>query len=219
MGIAIGVGHIDALVDGGDVGCAGEGPHDAAGTENRQPAKDAQARVHGLERQLLAALYVDRDFEAAAVGAVVGQLLQVLTDHAPRYRVDRRLAHGEHQPGAGDGTDTYACDKAYARFFLQAHLAVEQRAMGDIGVVAGILECAGFGARALAAAELQAHLHHLALGQGDAHGVSAHTGEQQARCRQAGGSGAAASGQAAAQWRRLFAGFFTHRGASPRRAM
>ena len=80
-----------------------------------------------------------------------------------------------------------------------------------VGIIAGILDRPGFGAFAHQATEFQAHLHHLAFGQGDSHGVVTLPGEQQLGCRQAGGGGATAGGQAAAQWGGLFAGFFTHR--------
>jgi len=80
-----------------------------------------------------------------------------------------------------------------------------------VRVVAGVFEGACFGVIVDQPAELKAHLHHLALGQGDAHRVAVCTGEQQTRCRQAGRGGAAASGQATAQRGGLFAGFFTHR--------
>lgn len=83
--------------------------------------------------------------------------------------------------------------------------------MGDIRIVAGILQGTGLGAACAGAAELQAHLYHLALGQGDVHRIMVLAGQQQACCRKAGGGGAAASGQAAAQGRGLFTGFFTHR--------
>jgi hypothetical protein len=171
--------------------------------------------VHGLQGQLLAALHIDRDLEAAGVAAFVRQALQVFTDHAPRHRVYGWLTHRQHQPRAGHGAHAGTGDKTDARFGQQAHLAVEQGAVGHVRVVAGVLERARFGTLIGETAELQAHLHHLALGQGDADGIAALAEQQQACCRQAGGGGATAGGQAAAQWGRLFAGFFTHGRVSP----
>ncbi|MCY1412561.1 hypothetical protein D9M71_279720 [compost metagenome] len=82
--------------------------------------------------------------------------------------------------------------------------------MGDVRVVTRILEGAGFGTVLMQATELQAHLHLLALGQGDLHGVALGTGQQQTCCGKTGGSGAAAGGQAAAQGGGLFLGLVTH---------
>ena len=67
MSVAIGVGHIETLVDGGDVRRTGERPHDTTGAENRQAAEDAQARVHGFQRQPCAIANVDGNFEPACV--------------------------------------------------------------------------------------------------------------------------------------------------------
>ncbi|MNM58238.1 hypothetical protein D3C81_694640 [compost metagenome] len=139
------------------------------------------------------------------------QALQVLGHHPPWYRVDCRLADRQYQPGAGHRTDTLAGNEAHAGLCLQAHLAVEQGAVGNVRVIAGILEGAGLGAILQQAAELQTHLHHLALGQGDVHGVIALARKQQAGRCEAGGGGATAGGQTAAQRGGLFPGFVTHR--------
>ncbi|MNR05815.1 hypothetical protein D3C85_1218630 [compost metagenome] len=136
----------------------------------------------------------------------------MLAHHLARYRVDRRLADRQHQAGPRDGADTAAGNKTHAGFGAQAHLAVEQGAVGYVRVVAGVLEGAGFGAGCRQAAELQAHLNLLALGQDDVDCIARLAAEQQPRCRQAGGGGAAAGGQAAAQRDRVFACFVTHRG-------
>ena len=82
--------------------------------------------------------------------------------------------------------------------------------MGHVRVVACVLEGAGFGTIGLRAAELQAHGYHFAFGQGDFHGVMADAAEQKPGGGQAGGRGATAGGQAAAQGRGLFGGFVTH---------
>ncbi|MNO03420.1 hypothetical protein D3C81_2241210 [compost metagenome] len=67
MQVAVGPGDVDALVDRGDVRRAGKGAHDTAGTEYGQPAQNAQARIHGLERQGFAIFDVDRHRKTAAV--------------------------------------------------------------------------------------------------------------------------------------------------------
>ncbi|MNP16678.1 hypothetical protein D3C76_1090850 [compost metagenome] len=91
--VTVGFRHVDALVDRGDVGRAGKRPDDAAGAEDRQAAENAQARVHGFQRQGLAVLDVHRDLETAAVAEFRGEQRQVITDHPARYRIDRRLAN------------------------------------------------------------------------------------------------------------------------------
>lgn len=137
---AVGASDIDALMDRGDIGRAGERPDDAAGAEDRQPAEDAQARVHGLQRQLGAALHADGDLEAAGVAPFGGELGEVAFDHLSRHRIDRRLADRQGQPRAGHRTDPGAGMEAHARLGAQAHPGEHQGAVGDVGIVAGILE-------------------------------------------------------------------------------
>ncbi|MCY1176250.1 hypothetical protein D9M73_165150 [compost metagenome] len=108
--------------------------------------------------------------------------------------------------------------EANPRLGAQAHLGVQQGAMGHVGIVAGVLEGSRFGAVLGEAAELQAHLHVLAFGQHDVHRVGCYTGQQQACGSEAGSGGATAGGQAAAQRGGLFGGFVTHRKASSRPA-
>nr|GFD61032.1 hypothetical protein [Tanacetum cinerariifolium] len=71
--IAVGSGDVDALMNRRNVGRAGERSDDAAGAEDRQPAQDAQPRVHGFERKLPAVFHADRYFESAAVTELIGQ--------------------------------------------------------------------------------------------------------------------------------------------------
>ena len=136
----------------------------------------------------------------------------MIADHLARHRVDRRFADAQHQPRPGHGADAGTGIEANARFTQQPHPRIEQRAVGHVGIVAGILDRPGLGAVVGQPAELQAHLHLFALGQDDLHRIGGQSAEQQARGREAGGGGAAAGGQAAAQGRGLFGGFVTHRG-------
>ena len=82
----------------------------------------------------------------------------------------------------------------------------------SLRIIAGILERCGFREVIHKPAEFQAHLHLFALWQDDTHRVADLPAEQQSRRRQAGCGRTAASGQATAQWRRLFGGFFAHQG-------
>ena len=212
MQVAIGFGHVDALVDRGDIGRAGERTDDAAGAQNRQSAENAQARIHGFQGQGFTVLNIDGDVKAAAVTQLGGQLLQMISDHLAGHRVDCRLAHTQHQPRTGHGADAASGDKTDTRFRAQAHPRVQQCPVGDVRIVARVLDGARFGAVFAQAAELQAHLHLFTFGQGDFYRVVAGAAKQQAGGGQAGGGGAAAGGQATAQRCGLFGGFVTHRG-------
>ncbi|MNP46772.1 hypothetical protein D3C76_1407930 [compost metagenome] len=138
----------------------------------------------------------------------------MIADHLARYRIDCRLADAQHQSWPGDRANTATGSEANTWLDQQTHLAKKQCTVGHVWIVPGILDRPGLCAVIDQAAELQAHLHLLAFGQDDLHGVRASTAEQQASRRQAGRGGAAAGGQSAAQRGRLFGGFVTHRKAS-----
>ena len=210
MQVTVGLGHVDTLVDRGDVGRAGKWPDDTAGAENRQTTKNTQARVHGFQCQAFTILDVHRHFEAAVIGALNRQLLQVFGHHPSWHRVDGRFSHCQDQAWTSHRAHTGAGNKAHARLLQQSHAAEEQGTMGHIRVIACILERAGFSAILMQATELQTHLHLLALGQGDLHCIAFNTAQQQTRRGKAGGCGAAAGGQTAAQRGGLFLGFVTH---------
>ena len=212
--VTVGPGDIDALMDRGNVRRAGKWPDDAAGAKNRQAAENPQARVHGFQRQFLAAFDVHRDLETAAVAEFIGQSGQVIGDHFARHRVDRRFADAQHQPRPGDGADTASGLETDTRFADEAYPGVEQGAVGHVRIIASVFDGARFGAVLGRAAKLQAHLHLFAFGQDDLHGIRAHPAEQQASRRKAGCRRATARGQATAQGGGLFGGFVTHREAS-----
>ncbi|MNZ86962.1 hypothetical protein D3C78_1058080 [compost metagenome] len=214
MQVTVGFRHVDALVDRGDVGSTGKRPDDAAGAEDRQAAKNAQARVHGFECQCLAVLDIDRDLETAAVAEFVGQSSQVFADHFAWHRIDRGFADAQHQPGPGHGAYAKSGLEARPRFAAQTHLGIEQGTVGHVRIVTGVLEGSRFGAVLGEAAEFQTHRHLFALGQYDFHRIGRRASQQQARGGEAGSRGAAAGGQAAAQGGGLFGGFVTHRGVS-----
>ncbi|MNQ74790.1 hypothetical protein D3C85_895590 [compost metagenome] len=218
MQVTVGFRHVDALVDRGDVGRTGKRSDDTTGAEDRQTAKNAQARIHGFQCQCLAVLDIDRDLETAAVAKLVSQSGQVFADHFARHRVDRGLADSQHQPGPGHGADAATGLEARPRFAAQAHLGVEQGTVGHVRIVTGVLEGSRFGAVLGEAAELQAHLHLFALGQHDFHRIGRCASQQQTRGGEAGGRGATAGGQATAQGGGLFGGFVTHRRVSSRPA-
>ena len=172
--VAVGLGHVDALMDRSNVRGARERAHDAAGAQNRQAAQNSQSRIHGFQCQRFAVADVDGYFKPPGVIAITCQLQQVIGDHFARHRVDRRFSHGQYQTGPGDGAYALASHEDDARGGDQTHLRVQQRAMGHVRVVARVFQGARFGAPGQQATKLQAHCHHFALGQGDFNGVMAH---------------------------------------------
>ena len=89
--------------------------------------------------------------------------------HSARHWIDRRLTDRQHQAWTRHGADAFTGDELDARRWHQPHLAIQQRTVGHVRIVAGIFEGTGLGAQRRAPAELQAHLHLTALGQRDAH--------------------------------------------------
>ena len=97
-----GAGHIDAAVDRVDPRRAGIRHDNAGRPQHRQPADDAEPRVHRLFGETLAARDRDRDGDIGRRCAVrLGDIGELLADHRPRRRVDRRLADRQRQARAG----------------------------------------------------------------------------------------------------------------------
>lgn len=146
MQVAVGLGDVDALMNRGDVRRAGKWPDDAARAKNRQATENAQARIHGFQRQGFTVLDVDRHRKPAGVAELQGQGAEVVADHLARHRIDRRFADAQHQAWACHGADAEPGAETDAGLGGQAHLAVEQGTVGHVRVVTGILDGAGFGA-------------------------------------------------------------------------
>ena len=187
-------GDVDAAPDAVDPGGAGVRHHDAGGAQDGQPAEDAEPRVPGALRDLLAV--VDRDLDRDVTGAVVRRRdsRDVLADHLPRYRVDRGLADLERQAGLGH--------RAHARAGAERDpgpgLAVpdggaDQGAVGDVRVVTGVLHhsCLGVVLVELLDREREGRL--LPLRQRDPYRVRELAGEQ-CGVRRGGGRGRARAG-------------------------
>ena len=170
---------VDAAVDRMDPGRAGIGDHDPGGAEDREAADDAEPAVGGAPRQALAAgiaIVTSRSPASPWSRAIVGDQL---ADQAARRRVDRRLADRDREPRPGHHADPLAGDEHHPGAGLAAaHRDPDQGAMGHVGVVAGVLDHAGEGAAAGAAAlgEVEARL--LAARQADRHRVGEAAGQQ-----------------------------------------
>ena len=100
---------IDAALDRVDPGAAGIGDDDAGRPKHRQPAEDAEPRIHRFLGEAVAAGDRDRHLEIGRGGAVrLGELRQRLGDDRPRRRVDRGLADREREAGTGHGANPLA---------------------------------------------------------------------------------------------------------------
>ena len=210
-----GAGDVDAAVDRMDPRGAGIGHDDPGGAEHRQPADDAEPRVHRLEGEAFAAGDRDRHGDigphpsrrSRAVG--LGEIGERLPDHGARRRVDRRLADGERQAGPGHGADPLAGAKPHARPRLRpGHLGDDQRAMGHIGVVPGILDDAGAGQPLAQFGERQRKARRLAARQPDRHRIGKAPGQQPGKGGARRRRGAGAGRPAAPQRRRPIACHF-----------
>ena len=133
------------------------------------PAEDAEARVPGLARELLAAGDRDRRSSTSPRPPCARRHLgDGRAHHLARDGIDRGLAGRKRQARLGHGAHTLARaegDPAPGR--PRAHGREDECAMGDVGIVAGVLDDAG--ARE-ALAQLLAREREggpLALGQGD----------------------------------------------------
>ena len=94
-----------------------------------------------LLRHLLAVGHRDLDLE---IGALARHLGDGLSDHLARHGVDRRLADRDRQAGPRHLADAFAAPEGHAGAGLAApHRGNDQRAMRDVGIVAGILDDAG----------------------------------------------------------------------------
>ena len=172
---------VDALVDRRDIGRARERPHDAGRAEDRQPADDAEARVHRLQRERFAAFDADRHVEAARMAMLGRQCFQVRRHHLARHRVDRRFADRQRQSRARDRADAGPRMKPHAGYGRERDVREDQRAVRDVRIVAGILDRAGFRTVGGGPAELEPHHHALPLRQHDLDRIVRPAREQQPR--------------------------------------
>ena len=199
--------HVDAAMNGVDPGRAGVGNHHAGGAQNRNPADDSQPRVPGLSRQPLAV--GDRNLDDdVGIGPCRGRhLLDHRAHHAPRHRVDGRLADRDRQPRQGRDSHTGSGpeDHPFAGAGA-AHLRTDQRPVRHVGIIAGVLDDARKRAVRLEPFGGEGEGGLLSLRQRDADGVRKLARQQRGqRCLGRGGC-AGAGGPASTQGRVRFAG-------------
>ena len=187
-----GQGHVHLRQQRAHPGVLRLGDHAPGGAEHREPALDAETRVEGAQRRLLAAGDAHRD----AHGALWQRLAHGGGDHAPRHRVDGRLAGRELQAGPGDGADPRAGgERDRVAVAGDLHLDHDGHAVGDVGVVARVLEHGRAGPRSAEALQgLDRQGHRLAVRQrhGDRLAAGAVRGAPAGQRRRRGLGGAAA---------------------------
>ena len=186
-----GPGDIYALVNGGDPGRARIGNDDARRSQNGNATQYTETGVPGLGGQLFAVIDGYRDFQIECASVCRRQSGQIICDHLPGGRVDGRFPDGQGQPRfchRPDARSGFKSDSAAAFRDFSAN----QRPMGNVGIVAGILDDARHGSSIGERLFLQGECGYLAAGQCYLHQPRKFAGNQ--RCirgfRSGGGAGA-----------------------------
>ena len=123
----------------GDKRVLAHGLHDAGGAEHGQTALDSQARVEGALCKLRAGRNADLDAQAAVVVAIMSDGLDLAGNHLARHAVDRRRPDRLVEALARHATHALAAVNLDSRLIRIRHVRHDERAVGDVGVVAAIL--------------------------------------------------------------------------------
>ncbi len=157
---ARGPGHRQGHLQGVGPGLVGDRPDHPSGPQNREAADNPQPLVEGPARALRAVGDRDGHLKGLAPGEAGEDRSDRFKDHPSRHRVDRRLSHRNRQPGLGDPADAPATANDYLdrgarpdspRFgragtgrcpglLCEGHLGMDLDPVGDVRVVAGILD-------------------------------------------------------------------------------
>src|SRR5829696_2683764 len=124
-------------------GCGGEGAHDARGTEDGDAADDAEAGVGRLFGHLFAAWDAYYDPDAALLR--IEDFLYGVGDHTPRHGVYGWSSDWEPEPRFGDDANAITPVQLEPLLFPPRDAGGEMGAVGDVGVVAGVLDYDGLG--------------------------------------------------------------------------
>jgi hypothetical protein len=122
-----------------------------------------------------------------------------LGDHRSRHRVDGRAADLQAQAGLGDHADAFAAVELEAGLAAPADRRGQPRAVGDVGVVAGVLDHDGRRPGAVGRACVHGEADPLACGQADLDRLLYLSRAQGEGGGLGGGGGAGARGPAGAQ--------------------
>ncbi len=151
---------IDAAMDRVYPRRTGVGDDDPRGAEDGEPADDAEPSVQGFRRQRLAAGDRYRDDQVGR-HRVAGEFGECRGDHAAWTRIDRRFADGERQARPRHRADAGP----------RAHRTDHQRAVRNVGVIAGVLDDAGARLLGISLRECQAKTRLRAARQAERHRV------------------------------------------------
>ena len=135
--------HVNASPDGVDPGRAGKRDNDARGAENGDTSENAESAVEGFFRKFLAVPNGNFNFE---ISLRTSHLVNGGFDHLAWHGIDGGFSWRQGQSGPRDGADAHAGLKGDTASRLTApHRAFDQRAVGNIRVIACILDdtCAG----------------------------------------------------------------------------
>ncbi len=195
-----GARHVDAAMDRGDPGRAGIRHHDAGGAEDRQAAHDAQTPVEGLarrvprRRELRSRPRHRRLCARAATSSMAPRIMRRGTG------LMAGSPGGIARPGTRDRADARTGpegDAAAGR--AGPHGRHDQGAVGDVRIVARILDDPGAGRAGIAAAERQRKGDTLPARQGHLDRIGKFAGQQRRKRRLGGRRGAGPGGPAPAQ--------------------
>ena len=195
--------HVHAAMDRVNPGRARIGHDDAGGAEDRQAADDAEPPVGGAQGDFLSARHRDFDHGVGADAEPLGDFGEIGADHRARRRIDGGLAGRQRQAGPGHRADALAGlendPRARRR---QAHRRHDQRAVGDVGIVARVLDDGGAGEIVAQFMGREREFRPEALGQRDRNRVGKRARQQRLEggARRAAGAGA---GRPSAPQRRI----------------
>ena len=138
---------------------------------------------------------------SAAWPTASGDFGDGVADHAPRHRIDRRLAGWNGKTGPRHHADAFAGAKRYAGpGSARAHRRHDQRPMSDVGIVAGILDHPGRCGISFLPRQRQHEAWTFAARQRHLDGVWELPGEQSGKRRLCRRRGTGAGGPTPAQW-------------------
>src|SRR5699024_6659174 len=133
----------------------------------------------GVPGHLLAVRHGDPYHYVAGRAVPFGDRVYRFAHQPARHRVDRGLAHVERQPGAGHRTDTLSrLEGDPATVLARPDRGHDQRAVGDVRVVSGVLDYSGTGRTHVVAVRGQRETRPSALGQRHIHRVGELAGQQ-----------------------------------------
>jgi hypothetical protein len=195
-----GAGNVDAAPDRLDPRRAGIRNDDAGSAEDRQPADDAETPVQGFFRQRLAAGNGNLHRHVTGIAVSRSDLSDCLADHLPGHRIDRRLTGRNGKAGTRHRADALAGAERYAApWCARPHRRQDQSAVGDVGIIASVLDHARRRAAVVTRGGRERKGRPLPARQGDLYRIGELAREQRGISRLRGGGGARTGGPALAE--------------------